>query len=75
MQGEINQANGVKSEILTDFDKIKQKVENAQRWEEECKKLKKKADTACNLFNSVHQKHNKLSIQAYNSLHNIKFKF
>ena len=29
MQGEINQANGVKSEILTDFDKIKQKVENA----------------------------------------------
>jgi hypothetical protein len=54
MQLELNQAQGVKTEILTDFDKIKQKVENAQRWEEECKKLRKKAENASNLLNSVH---------------------
>lgn len=75
MQSDLEEAQGVKSEILSDFERIRSKVESAARWEEESKKLKRRNDFVCELANAIHQKHNKLSLQAFNQLHNIKYKF
>lgn len=75
MQGELEEAHGIRGEIQGDFERIRTKVEMAQRWEEECKRLKRKAEFVCDHLHTLHQKHNKLSLQAFNQLHNIKFKF
>lgn len=75
MQQELNDAQGVRSEIITDFERIRSKVEDASKWEDENKKLKKKNDFITNLLTQIHQKHNKLSLQSFNQLHNIKYKF
>ena len=54
MQQELNDAQGVRSEIITDFERIRSKVEDATKWEDENKKLKKKVDFVSNLLSQIH---------------------
>lgn len=75
MQKEIENESKMKKEFHSEFQAIKKNVEMVQKWEEEAASLRVKNDWLQTQLHKLNQRHNKVCLQTYNQLINIKSKF
>lgn len=75
MTEELDTAQKVKQEIHLEFERIRSKLELVKKWENEAADMRKQNNWLCVHISKLIQIHNKMSIQAFNQLKNIKRKF
>lgn len=75
MVSDMNNETNLKKEFTSEFEQVKKKISMAQKWEEEATEIKRRNDWLSNQLHKFNQRHNKMCLQAFNQLSNIKNKF
>lgn len=75
MQAELDAETELKKEFTREFDQVKKRIASVSSIEEEAAIRKRRLEWLTNQLHKQNQRHNKLCLQAFNQLLNIKNKF
>ena len=75
LKSQLDQINDKSDQAKIESENQAEMEEKVKIQQQETKKLKRKIDFLMQTLNQMHARYNKLSLSAFNQLHNIKFKF